>query len=63
MVAAVMLATVWTMAVPVYLRFLVALFREVRPVNTCYLVRLQPVTREVSVIEPTHEKALHARAA
>jgi hypothetical protein len=63
MVGAVMVATVWTIAVPFYLRFLVALFREVRRVKTCYLVRLQPAAREVSLVAPAQEKALHARAA
>jgi len=63
MVAAVMLATVWTIAVPFYLRFLAAVFKEVRRVRICYLVRLQPAVREVSVIECRHEKTPHTRAA
>jgi len=59
----VMLATVWAVGVPFYLRFLVALCKEVRRVKVCYLVRLQPTVREVSVMEPRREKALRADAA
>jgi len=63
MAAWVILATVWTVGVPFYLRFLVALFREVRQVKICYLVRIQPAVREVPLIESKQEKMLHARAA
>jgi hypothetical protein len=63
MAAWVMLATVWTVGVPFYLRFLVALCKEFRHVKMCYLVRIQPTVSEVPLIEKKQEKMLGARAA
>ncbi len=63
MAAWVMLATVWTIGVPFYLRFLVALYKEIRHVKICYLVRIQPTASEVPLIEQRQEKILRARAA
>ena len=57
------LATVWTVGVPFYLRFLVAVCGELRRLKTCRLVRIQPAPSEVPVIELKQKKTLHARAA
>jgi len=57
------LATVWAVGVPFYLRFLVALFGELRRVRVGYLVRIQPATSEIPLVELGQKKTLHARAA
>jgi hypothetical protein len=57
-----MLATIWAVGVPFYLRFLVALCQELRRVKVCYLVRIEPTASGVPVIE-LRRKPLRARAA
>jgi hypothetical protein len=63
MAAWVMLVTAWTVGVPFYLRFLVALCGELRRVKICRLVRLQTTPRELPLVELKQEKKLRARAA
>ena len=63
MAAWVMLATVWTVGVPFYLRFLVALYNEIRHVKICCLVRIQPTPSEVPLSEQRQKKILSVRAA
>lgn len=63
MAAWMMLVTVWTVGIPFYLRFLVAVCGELRRLKICRLVRIQPIPRAVALIESEQEKTLHARAA
>jgi hypothetical protein len=49
--------------VPFYLTFLVALFKECRYVRICYLVRIQPDTEEIAIVEPSRDSKSFARAA
>lgn len=59
----VVFATVCAVAVPFYVRFLVAMCREYRYARISYLVRIEPTAHEESVAVPTRRETMSERAA
>jgi hypothetical protein len=51
------------MALAFYVRFLVALCKELRYTRICYLVRIEPTTGEEPAVEPMREETTSQRAA
>jgi hypothetical protein len=63
MVARITLASVCAVAIPFYVRFVVAMCTECRFAWIGYLVRIEPTANEPSVVEIRHEDELSSRAA
>jgi hypothetical protein len=55
--------TICAVAIPFYLRFLVAVFKECRYARICYLLRIEPTTHGEPVVEGMREESVSERAA